>query len=224
MRNIIIGLFFFIIAGGCKTYSYFNSSNDLLNKDCQVFLVDGTEIDGKLTIQFETGHNIDKYLKIQTGTNAQKKIFITDIQYYKYNNEYYFPKEINLEAYEIPFRDKIYTPNVNNLLFVKRLTKEGAKIQFFELFKSRNNSPDVTDRYDYFISLNNENRFMSWSIRGSKFFPDFEEKTSQIVSDCPSLAEKIKQKMNGYAVRQISVDQKKYEVIRRIVDEYNNCN
>ena len=223
MRNITIGFFFFIIAGGCKTYSYFRSSNDFLNKDCQVFLIDRTEVNGKLTIQFETGHDIDKYLKIQTGGNAEKKIFITDIQYYKYKDEYYFPKEISVEAYEIPYRDKMYLPNVNNLLFVKRLTKEGAKIQFFELFKSRNNSPDGIDQYDYYISFNNENRFVAWSIRGTKFFPNFEEKMSKIVSDCPSLAEKIKQKMDGYALRQIAVDAKKYEVIRKIVDEYNSC-
>lgn len=64
---------------------------------------------------------------------------------------------------------------------------------------------------------------MTWSIRGKKFFPNFEEKMSKIVSDCPSLAEKIKQKMNGYAVRQMSIDAKKYEVIKKIVDEYNSC-
>jgi hypothetical protein len=223
MRNLTIGLFYFIIAGGCKTYSYFTSSNDLLNKDCQVYLIDGTEIDGKLTIQFETGHDNDRYLKIQTGSDAERKIFITDIKYYKYNYEYYFPKELNLEAYEMPNRYKDYTPNVNNLLFLKRLTKEGAKIQLFQLFKSRINSTDATDQYDYYISFNNENRFLTWSIRGSKFFPNFEEKMSKIVSDCPSLVEKINQKMNGYSVKQISVDGKKYKVIRKIVDEYNSC-
>jgi hypothetical protein len=223
MRNIIIIFFFFISAGSCKIYSYFNSSNDLSNEYCQVFLVDETEIDGKITIQFETGHVVEKYLKIKTGSNEEKKILITDIQYYKHKDEYYFPKETNLEAYEIPYRDKMYTPNVNNILFMKRLTKENAKIKFFQLFKSRNNSSDGIDQYDYYISLNNENRFVTWGIRENKFFPNFEEKMSKIVSDCPSLAEKIKQKMNGYAVRQMSVDAKKYEVIKKIVDEYNSC-
>ncbi|MFZ1528660.1 MAG: hypothetical protein WAT19_07915 [Ferruginibacter sp.] len=223
MRNITIVFFILIIAESCKTYSYFNSSNDLSNEYCQIFFVDGTEIDGRLTIQFESGHDVDKYLKIQTGSNGEKKILVTDIQYYKRKNEYYFPKEINLEAYEIPNRDKIYTPNVNNLLFMKRLTKENAKIQLFQLFKSKINSSDGFEQYEYYISFNNENRFVAWSIRGNKFFPKFEEKMSKIVSDCPSLAEKITQKMNGYAVRQMSVDAKKNEVIKKIVDEYNSC-
>jgi hypothetical protein len=162
-------------------------------------------------------------LKVLTSANTERKILITDIKYYQYNNAFYFPKDINLEAYVIPFRDKIYTPNVNNILFLKRLTNDSAKLQLFELFKSKTNSSDWTDQYDYYISFNNENRFASWSIRGSKFFPNFEEKMSKIVSDCPSLSEKIKQKATGYAVKQISVDAKKNEVIKKIVEEYNKC-
>jgi hypothetical protein len=186
--------------------------------------VDGSEIDGKLTIQFETGHDREKYLKIKSDSNAERKILVTDVQYYKYKNEYYFPKETNLEAYEIPNRDKVYTPNVNNLLFMKRMTKAYAKIQLFQLFKSRNNSLEASDQYDYYISFNNENRWIAWSIRGNKFFPNFEEKMSKIVFNCPTLADKIQHKMNGYAARQLSVDAKKYEVIKKIVEEFNNCN
>ena len=223
MRNIIIPLFFLLTTAGCKTYSYFNSANDVLNKDCRVFLIDGSEIDGRLTVQFETGHDADKYIKVVTNANAEKKILITDIKYYTCNNEFYFPKQINLEAYQIPNWNKIYTPDVNNILFLKRLTNDSAKLQLFELFKSRTKTSDGVDEHDYYISFKDENRFMTWSIRGTKFFPNFEERMSAIVSDCPLLAEKIKQKVNGYAVRQVSVDAKKNEVMKRIVEEYNAC-
>lgn len=107
-------------------------------------------------------------------------------------------------------------------MFLKRLTGDSAKLQLFELYRSKNNSSEQFDQYDYYISFSNENRFVSWSIRGSKFFPDFEDKMSKIVSDCPSLAEKIKQKQNGYTVKQVSVDAKKNEVIKKIIEEYNN--
>ncbi|HET6994688.1 MAG TPA: hypothetical protein VFI06_06885 [Chitinophagaceae bacterium] len=223
MRNIFILLFLSIIIESCKPYSYFKSPNDLLNKECQIFLTDGTKIDGKLTVQFETEHYVGKYLKVLTDEKTERNILITDIKSYKYNNEVYVPKEINLEAYEIPYRDKVYMPNVNNILFLKRLTNDSAKLQLFELFKSRTNSSEWGDQYDYYISFNNENRFASWSIRGSRFFPNFEEKMSKIVSDCPSLVEKIRQQINGYTARQISVDAKKNEVIKKIVEEYNNC-
>jgi hypothetical protein len=223
MRNLIIVLLISLLAGSCKTYSYFNSSNDLSNEYCQVFLADGKEIDGKLTIQFETGHEADRHVKIHTADNTDKQVLITDIQYYKYKEEYYFPKETNLEAYLIPYTDKLYTPEVNNLVFMKRVTKADAKMQLFQLFKSKINTSDGTDQYDYYIALNNDNRFMGWNIRGKRFFPNFEEKMSTMVSDCSALSEKIKQKKKGYAVKQLSVDLKKYEVVKRIVDEYNSC-
>ncbi len=223
MYKLTILLLFYLITQGCKTYSYFNSPNNLLNESCQVFLNDGTEVDGKLTIQFETGHDNNKLLKIITNTTTDKEILATDIKYYKYNNALYFPKAINLEAYQIPYKDKLFTPDVNNILFLKRLTNDSAKLQLFELYRSKNNSLEEFDQYDYYVSFSNENRFVSWSIRGIKFFPDFEDKMSKIVSDCPLLAEKIEQKQNGYALKQVSLDAKKNEVIKRIVEEYNKC-
>lgn len=222
MRTILIGLIGLCLTG-CTTNSYFSSSNNLVNKDCEVHLTNGTVVNGKLTVQFESGVTKDKYVKILPVASNEMKIPITDILYYKYNNDYYYPKTINLEAYEIPFRDKVYSPNLNNLLFVKRLTAEGAKMELYELFRSRSSSPDGTDQYDYYISFPGDNRLLAWNIRGPGFFPNFEEKMSKLVADCPTLAEKIKNKSGGYTVRQISVDAKKIEVIRRVVEEYNSC-
>ncbi len=222
MRNLI-ALFLILLTSGCRTYSYFNSPNNLLNEDCQVFLMNGTKIDGKLTVQFETGHFSDNYLKIMTNPNTEKKILITDIQCYKFRNEYYVPKQIDLEEYTIPIRYKLYTPNVNNILFLRRLTSENAKLQLFELFQSKDNTSDGFDQHNYYISFNNENRLVTWSIRGTKFFPNFDQKMSSIVSDCPALSKKIEEREMGYVVKQVSIDAKKNEVIKRIIDEYNQC-
>lgn len=222
MRSFILAIAI-LLAAGCKTVTYFASSNNLVNQDCSVHLTDGTVFNGKLSIQFESGQNSDKYVKFLANGNTERKILISDILYYQHKNDYYYPKTINLEAYEIPFRDKVYTPNLNNLLFVKRLTAAGAKMELYELFRSRSSSPDGTDQYDYYISFPGDNRLLAWNIRGPGFFPNFEEKMSQLVADCPALAEKIKNKSGGYTVRQISVDVKKIEVIRKIVEEYNSC-
>lgn len=224
MVRLITIILFILTTVGCKTYSYFNGGNDFLKKDVQIFLIDGTEVNGKLSVQFTTGHDHDKYLNLLTTNNVEKKILITDIKYYKYNNDFYYPKELNLESYEIPYRDKLYTPTVNNILFLKRITDQNSKLEFFELYQSKTNTLDGIDKYDYYISFKDENRFIAWSTRGNKFFPNFEDKMSILVSDCPSLSEKIKQKTNGYSVKQISLDIKKNEVIKRIVDEYNRCN
>jgi hypothetical protein len=208
---------------GCKSTSYFKSSNDLLNEDSHVVLMNGTEIDGKLTVQFETGHETNKQLGLVTKEGTTRRIIVTDVKYYIYKGDYYFPKEINLEAYEIPARDKIYQPNINNLLFVKRLTSADAKMSLYELYQPRTQSTDGADHFDYFVSLKNDDRLAAWSIRGVKFFPDFDDKVSAMVADCPSLVEKIKQKQKGYSLKQLSIDGKKEDVIKRIINEYNNC-
>ncbi len=223
MRIFFITLLISLIANSCKTYSYFLSPNNLLNENCQIYLMDGSVAEGKMTAQFETGYTEKTFITILTKDNIQKKIHIPDIKYYKYDNNTYYPKELNMEAYVIPGKEKIYLPNVKNLLFVKEVTKPDSKIHFFELFQSRKNSFDGMDHYDYYFSLDSENRFLAWSIGGNRLFPHFEDKMSYIVSSCPSLAEKIKEKKEGYFVRQSSLDLKKEEVIKRIIDEYNNC-
>jgi hypothetical protein len=222
-RNIFILAFFLLEINWCKTTSYLKSPNNFTNENCQVVLSDGSQIDGKLSVQFETGQNTNNKLKIITADNSEKRILITDIKYFKHQGQYYFPKEINLESYTIPVRDKMYLPDVRNILFLRSLTGEDAKLQLFELFRSRSNSIEAYDQYDYYISFKNENRFVAWSIRGNKFFPKFEEKMSSIVSDCPALAEKIKNKETGYIVKQFSVDARKNEIIKKIVEEYNKC-
>lgn len=56
---------------------------------------------------------------------------------------------------------------------------------------------------------------------------DFENKTSDIVADCPPLAAKIKSKEKGYYIpkgpRAFFPDAKRLEVYQRIIGEYNSC-
>lgn len=208
---------------GCKTYSYFNSPNDLLNKNVEIAMVDGRILTGALSVQFETGQSHSEFLKLVTANKEDLKIPARDILYYKLDNAFYYPKALDLSAFEIPYRDPLYTPNVSNLLFVKRVTDSTDRLQLFQLFKSRTSTSDGNDQYDYFLSFPGENRFTAWSIRGNKVFPDFEYKMSELLQDCPALAMKIRQKQDGYFVKQLSLDGKKLQVIKRIVAEYNAC-
>ncbi len=222
-RIYLYFLMLFTTIPGCKTYSYFASSNDLVNQECKMVMVDGSEMFGKLTVQFEEGHNVDKQAKFLTKEHLEKRIPITDIKYYLLNNEYYFPKEINLEPYQYISKDKLEIINQNNLLFVKRLTKENANIELYVLNQPRNRTMDGVTQDDYFVSFKTDGRFGAWNIRSDLFFPNFEEKASKMVSDCPLLYSKIKAKEKGYTVKQISIDASKRDVIRRIITEYNNC-
>jgi len=208
---------------GCKPYSYFTSPNDFLNIKAAIYLLNGTEVDATMSVQFETGHNSDSILTITDESHQEKRISIDSIQYFKVNNAYYYPKILDMEAYDIPNKDVQYLPNIRNIVFLKRLTDDNARIQFYELYQSKLKSEDGQEHYSYYVSLPSDNRLAAWSLGSNKFFPKFEEKWSSIVSDCPSLSEKIRQKTSGYSLNQISVELKKYEVFKRIISEYNNC-
>ena len=223
MKNVTV-LLLLASLFGCKTYSYFSTANDMLKQNCTVYMLNGTIQKGQLTIQLETGHTIDNMIHILISKNEEKKIAIDSIKYYKYNNDYYYPKTLNLEAYEIPNRNYLSLPNVRNMLFLKALTKENSRIMLYELYEPAAKSNDGTDHYDHFVSFQNDSRLDAWNLGNSRFFPRFEDKMSNIVADCPVLSNKIKLRTKGYFASQVSVDAKKYEVFQRIATEYNACN
>ncbi len=221
-QSFIIFILIFTL-NSCKTTSYFASPNYLADKDCKLVLLDGTEKPGKLTIQFETGHDANNSVILKSSNNVVEKILIDSIQFYQIGKEVFYPKEINLESYEIPYKDNLYLPGAKNILFVKALTDQNAKISLFELFQPKTKTSDGFDHYDYFLSIRNQPRLMATDLGNKLFFPNFSEKMSNIVSDCPSLSEKIKAKEKGYSLSQISVDMKRLEVFKKIIAEYNNC-
>ena len=110
-----------------------------------------------------------------------------------------------------------------NLLFVKRLTPENSKLHLYELHQSRIQSADGNEHYYYFVSLPTEDRLKAWSFGSSRFFPHFEVKMSEIIKDCPEISKKVAQREKGYTINQISIEVKRLEVFKRIIDEYNQC-
>ena len=171
MKNVI-RLLLLVSLFGCKTYSYFSTANDMLKQDCIVYLLNGTMQKGQLTIQLETGHTTDNMIHLLISKNEEKRIAIDSIKYYKYNNDYYYRKKRNLEAYEIPNRNYLYLPDVRNILILKALTKENSRIMLYELYKPAAKSNDGTDHYDHFVSFRNDRRLDVWNLGNSRFFQD----------------------------------------------------
>jgi hypothetical protein len=224
MRYPLIALIFFALGfSRCKPYSYFNTSNDFQNINCSIHFLDGKELVGHTTIQLETGRLAERFIYLKTDTAIQK-IPIDSIAFYTYNSEFYYPKEIDLDAYIIPDKYKLFLPGQRNLLFVKRLTKGNVKMDLFELYQSKTRSEDGADHYYYYVSRKSDHRLKAWGVGSDLFFPRFNEKMSKIVSDCPVLSNKIDQKENGYTLNQLSLDLKKFQVFKTIIEEYNNCN
>jgi hypothetical protein len=186
-----------------------------------IYLDDGTEKTGELTIQLEmaseTGFDNKDFVTVghkETGNSEQ--IRIESIKCYKIKSEYYFPKKIDLNL------DGNYY-----LLFVKRLTPETSRIHLYELDERYRSTASGKSDELYYISLPNSSKYEAWSIYSKKLFPDFEYKMSDIVSDCPTLAAKIKSKDKGYYIprgpRFSFPDAKRLEVYKRIIGEYNDC-
>ncbi len=69
--------------------------------------------------------------------------------------------------------------------------------------------------------MNNNDAF---NIEQKNIIPHFENKVSEKVKDCITLADKIKNKEKGYFYAQVSFnDENKINTWFRIIEEYNEC-
>ena len=205
-------VFLTIIAIGCKAVSYFNTPNDVFKKDGIVYMLDGTEKKGEITIKFESWYGADKFIQLENA-GREERVLIDSIKSYRINDDYYFPKRIVLE-----------NSDQERLLFVKRLTKENSRINLYELYQARRQTSDGQEHFFYYISFPTQGTLEVWNIVSKNLVPNFDEKMGKLVEDCSVLSNKIKDRSRGYFLAQFTLsDTKKVEVLKRIIDEYNDC-
>ncbi|HEX6913803.1 MAG TPA: hypothetical protein VF145_01095, partial [Chitinophagaceae bacterium] len=76
----------------------------------------------------------------------------------------------------------------------------------------------------YYMQFPSETGDGVWAVNSSKFVPNFDEKMSKLLEDCPALAKKIAAKENGYFYAQVSVfRERRADVLMTIIKEYNEC-
>jgi hypothetical protein len=207
-----IVVFTMVIAIGCKAVSYFNTPNDVFKKEGVVYLLNGTERKGEISVMFETGHDVDKFIHLENA-GREERVLIDSIKSYRINEDYYFPKKIALD-----------NSDAERLLFVKRLTKENSRINLYELYQARRQTSDGQKHFFYYISLPAQSRLEVWNIASKNLVPNFDNKMGKLVEDCPVLSNKIKSRNSGYFLAQYTLsDLKKVDVLKRIIDEYNDC-
>ena len=205
-------IFLLVNITGCKTTSYYNTSNDMLETRCILHMQNGTKQEGKISILFETGHEASDFIEF-TKNNVKEKILLDSINSYELNNNFYYPKIVDIDL------------NGNEkILFLKALTKESSRIQFYELYQKKKQASDANDLYYYFIAFTSRDLIRPLNIAGKKFIPNFNDKMSVFVQDCPQLSDKIKHKYKGYFLPLLSLgNEKKVDVFLRIINEYNSC-
>lgn len=216
--HTIAVLSIFISLIGCKASSYLESPNSLRNITGTLYLTNGKTVNGKLIINTDNilGTPIKVYAK---GEKEAMKFGIYDVKGYEMRGSYYALKEI---------RQGINLGR--NYSFMKRLTKEDSRIHLYENEeRTSSNNPDNTARTtryisEYYLQMPGDEGDAVYALSGNKFTPNFDEKMSALVADCPALAKKIKDREEGYFYRQISLyNEKRADVILNIIGEYNSC-
>jgi hypothetical protein len=210
----------FILLSSCGSIASFESPNSVRNISGTLFLSNGKSVDGKLVIQ--TNNLFSSDVKVYTEEDKKPMHFdLGQVVGYRIRNDYYALKE-----------KKGGIAVGRRLSFMKRLTPETSRIHLFEELEKVtetnkvNGNNHTRSRYDteYYLQLPMEEGAAVYPLGGSRFVPNFDEKVSQMMSDCPDLARKIAAKENGYFYAQVSLfKEKRAEVLLRIIEEYNRC-
>lgn len=213
MKHLTVPLLFsLLLVTGCKTMSYFNSPNDVFATRCILHFTDGSSDTGKISIAFETGHDVNSYISF-TKNNLQQKIQVKNLSYYEVNGNSYYPKIVDVDL-----------NGSENLLFVKRLTGANSRIHFFELSQKKVENSISTEVYNYFILFPNQDTQRPLNIASTKLTPNFDVKMSRFVDDCPELSRKIQSQARGYFLPSYSLgNTRKVDVFLMIINEYNAC-
>jgi hypothetical protein len=200
---------------GCVPAAYFKTPNDVRKMDGDVFMKDGSVKHGKITILFEDDVAIRNrvFTFLSAGDSVETTVNIDLISAYVVSGNTYMPKNIDL-----------YLRGVTHLLFVKRLNDAKSKMQLFELPQSSKSNERGKEMSFFYFSLPGFSAFEVVDLNSSKLIPNFDANMSELVSDCPELADKISQKLPGYFYSYMSFEAKKVAVIQKIAKEYNDCN
>jgi hypothetical protein len=216
MKPFLFGVV--MLLGGCASQSYFRSPNNVSKEKVVLFLRDQPPMAGVLTIPFEADFDkISDYREnitfIPEGKNAEVKIDLSEVMGYSFGKNYYALKKVD-----------VLVNGQYHLLFVHRITEENSKIQLYELYQSGQGNETGETEYSYFISLTPSDQYEAINTKSSFLVPNFHEKMSELVSDCPSLAKKILRRQDGYFFPLHSFKTYKHrDVMLLIIDEYNHC-
>ena len=217
-KNWLVAIAIIIVFASCGSMTSFESPNRVRNMTGTLYLTNGKALDGKLVIQ--TGNVFGSDVKIYAeGDKKPMQFNLGEVIGYCIRNDYYALKEK---------RGSIGLGR--RLSFMKRLTPEDSRIHMYEDIEkvtetakaNGNNSTSTHYETEYYLEMPNEHSSNVYPLGGTKFVPNFDGKMSKIVSDCPSLAQRIAIKESGYFYAQVSLfNEKRADVLMNIIREYN---
>jgi hypothetical protein len=210
-----------IAFSACRSAASFDSPNSLRNINGKLFLTNGRTAEGKLVVNTNNAFGSEVKLFLP-GEKKPQKYELHDVEGYEIRGQYYELKEIK-GGISIGKRWS----------FMKRLTPADSRIHLYENMEENTSSVTNTNgtsstrtRYEtqYYMQFPSETGDGVWAVNSSKFVPNFDEKMSKLVEDCPALANKIANKESGYFYAQVSVfREKRADVLWNIISDYNKC-
>lgn len=194
--------------------SFYNNVNDMGGQPATLYLKNGNVLNGKLEIRsFDEFSSVQKITFSEGNTNRYQWFYPKDIEGIYFNGA----------NYSLELIQAMDMWNKRAYKFLKNITPNQGKMQIFEdEYTQKNSFGNIEKVTKMYIKLpNNEGVFDAQSDR---FVPNFNEKVSRYLSDCPSVSSRIlnKEKEFSYAfVNQGEVQRK--QVWMNIVFEYNQC-
>jgi hypothetical protein len=217
MRSLFL---FLMLLAGCKSTSYFITSNAVSKRQATLYLLSRDTIPGELTVDLEDTYHIrngaayGSFVEIKPGgRNSAQRIPLSQILGYRMGTMFYALKvvDINMNGFQ-------------RLLFLHQLTPDSSKISLYELQESGQANATGESLNSNYLSLPGFGSRETINTRGTRLLPQFDVKMSEIVTDCPALADKIRSKDKGYFIPFVTFDVRKHpDVLLRIINEYNNC-
>jgi hypothetical protein len=196
---------------------YYTSVNKMRSQPATLTLTNGTVIDGKVSVNANS--NFINVTKIQFATGAEKEYkeyFINDIKSLFINGSTYCVKLL-----------------INNALssdvfqFVKLLSSPNSKMELYQndVVKKVNRSTTKETTVQYYLQLPGATHNEVYNVESGKFTPNFDDKMSAIVQDCPNLADKIKSKDKDYFYPYLlsNGELRRKAVLIQIINDYNSC-
>jgi hypothetical protein len=200
------------------TAAYFKTPNDVSKKEATIFLNNGTQLKGKISVSLEKNfayfETPPDYIELfHDNKTPADRIPLRTITAYTIDSDYYALKLAD-----------ILNNGSGHLLFVKRLTAANSRMQVYMLHQSGIANATGEESTEYFISLPTSEPYETMNVKSSRIIPDFDLKMSSLLHDCPALADKIRAKEKGYYLPAIIFNNKKREeVFMQIANDYNNC-
>ncbi len=217
MKRLLPFIVIVVLFASCKSAAFFESPNSLRNITGKLYLTNGRTVEGKLVINTDNflGNPVKVFLP---GEKQAQKYALHDVQAYETREEYYVLKEVRGNGLSLG----------RNYSFMKRLTQQDSRIHLYENMQkvTSTNNGTSSSRYEtqYYMQFPSETGDAVWAVNSSKFVPNFDEKMSKLVEDCPALAKKIADKESGYFYAQVSLfKEKRADVLWNIITEYNKC-